>query len=241
MGRYGRQELVIGKNAQHMLEKSRVAIVGIGALGTTAASLCVRAGIPVTLFDKDTVELHNLQRQTLFTEKDIGKPKALQAAKYLKTINSILSIQSRQSEINPQTVSLLQDFDLILDCTDSLGTRFLLNDFCVKYTKPWVYSAAISSRGMVFAYIPGSPCFQCIFSSSLLFEACEKCNAVGILNTIPAAIAAIQVTEAMKILTHKPISPDVIAFDIMNMQFQKIHIKRKKDCLCCQKGTFEFL
>jgi adenylyltransferase/sulfurtransferase len=241
MDRYSRQELFIGKKAQKILEKSTVAIVGVGALGTTAANLCVRAGISVTLFDKDIVEMHNLQRQTIFTEQDIGKSKALQAATYLKKVNSEVSIHAHKKEINPQTASLLMGFDIIFDCTDNMETRFLLNDFCVKNKKQWIYASAVGSHGMIYTYIPGKPCFRCIFSSSLLLEKCEKCDAIGILNTIPAVIAAIQVSEAIQLLTMHCCTAEIIAYDIMKQDFKKIRIKQKNNCLCCQKKRFEFL
>ncbi len=241
MGRYSRQELLIGKRAQQMLQKSTVALVGIGALGTTAANLLARAGVNLALFDHDTVELHNLQRQTIFSEKDVGKSKALQAKQYLKNVNSAIHIEAYHMRITAKTVSLLRKYNLILDCSDTMETRFLLNDFCIKHKKSWIYSGAIGTRGMVYTYIPSKPCFRCLFSSALLLENCEKCHIIGILNTIPATIASIQVTEAIRLLTHQLFSSGLIAFDIMKQHFQTIHVKKNKNCICCQKKKFEFL
>lgn len=243
--RYERQELLkeIGKKGQEQLTKSRVAVLGIGAIGTATAELLARAGIGrIELIDRDIVELHNLQRQSLFTENDCNKPKAVVAAEYLKKINSAIRIESHTTDMNYETIEILKNYDLILDCTDNMETRFLLNDFCVNNSKPWIYASAVGTKGRMLVFMPikSNPCFRCLFSSPVP-GSLETCDTVGVLNTITTTIAALQVTEALKILTSQEPTKELIAYDIWKHFFEKIKVKKKKECLCCEKKQFTFL
>ena len=126
---------MLGKEAQAKLQNSLVAIVGLGALGTVSANLLCRAGVGhLVLVDRDLVELDNLQRQVLFDEGDISKPKAIRVAEKLRKINSEIKIESYFENLDQDTIDLL-DTDLVLDCTDNLETRFLINDYCKKNKK----------------------------------------------------------------------------------------------------------
>ncbi len=142
--RYSRQLLLkeIGREGQRRLEASRVAVIGVGALGSVAANLLARAGVGnLLLIDRDYLELDNLQRQVLFDEEDIKQnlPKAIAAEKKLKQINSEILVRSEVADINPETIEeLLGDIDLIIDGTDNFETRFLNNDYALKNKKPWI-------------------------------------------------------------------------------------------------------
>ncbi len=224
-----------------MLKKSAVAVIGIGALGTMTATLLARAGVgKLLLVDRDIVELHNLQRQTLFTEVDCNKPKAEVATEYLQKVNSTITIQANTSEITSESIDMLKGYDVILDCTDNMETRFLLNDFCVKYYKPWIYCGAIETKGRILVMTPRTACFRCVFAvpqpGSL-----ETCDTVGVLNTITTAMAAFQVTEALKLLTQQLYTKELIVLDIWNGDLTKIKVKKKADCPCCAKRQFPFL
>lgn len=242
-GRYSRQEILleIGEKGQGLLAKSRIAVIGVGATGTTAANLLARAGIgKIAIIDRDIIELHNLQRQDIFIEQDCNKPKAIQAKKYLKEVNNNIDIDAYPIEINHETISILNDFELVLDCTDNMETRFLINDFCVKNKKPWIFCSATGTKGMVLSMTNETPCFRCLFSLPSP-GALETCDTVGILNTITTAVAAIQVTEAIKILTKQEYTKELIRFDIWKSIIERIDVKKKKDCICCQRKIFEFL
>ena len=139
--RYSRQELYknIGKQGQQKLRKSHVVIVGVGALGSVVADLLCRAGVgKLTLIDRDYIEEHNLQRQSLYTEVDIGQPKAVAALDHLKRINSTVEMVSHVADLYYENVSLLKG-DVVVDGTDNMETRFLINEYCVKYNLPLVY------------------------------------------------------------------------------------------------------
>ncbi len=242
--RYSRQELLkeIGVKGQKLLNKVKVVIVGVGALGTTTANLLARAGVgTIGLVDRDIIELHNLQRQTLFTEEDCNKPKAEVAATWLRKTNSTITIEAHTTELNHETAEILKPYDFILDCTDHMETRFLINDFCVKNKKPWVYCSAVGTKGRLLAIIPNkTPCFRCVFSvpkpGSL-----ETCDTTGVLNTITTTMAALQVTEAIKMLTNQPAITELLAFDVWKQELQKIKVKKNQTCICCKKKNYEFL
>jgi len=230
--RYSRQILLneIGIEGQNLLQAKKVSIVGIGALGTVAAELLSRAGVGnLILIDRDVVEKSNLQRQTLFDEKNLGKNKVLAAEKRINEINSEIKIESHSIHLNSENIGILQTADLILDCTDNLQTRFLINDYCKKEQKPWIYAAAIKTSGYVMPIFPNGPCLQCFLAESSQ----ETCDTVGVLNTITVSIASLQVTLALKVLLGKEVEPTLYHFDIWNQNFQKLKIKKSKNCLTC--------
>lgn len=235
--RYSRQEVFqkIGKNGQEKLKNSRVAIIGLGGLGSNSAQLLTRAGIgEILLIDKDIVELSNLQRQSLFTEEDINKPKATQALKYLKKVNSNIKIKAETMDLYNENIIKLLDYDLILDCSDNLKTRFLINEFAFKNKIPWIYASALESNGYVLNILPGEACFRCIFKET---SAIQTSNTTGIINTIPAIIASIQVTEAIKTLLGQECTKELIHFNVWDLSLNKIKVKKNPNCPICSKKT----
>ena len=150
--RYSRQEILqnIGEEGQKKLRESHVLIVGCGALGTTAANNLARAGIgKISILDRDFVELNNLQRQMLFDETDVGEPKAVAATKKLKLINSGIEVEPIVKDLNHTNVEeIIKNVDLVLDGTDNILIRMLINDVCVMEEIPWIYTGAIGTSGM---------------------------------------------------------------------------------------------
>lgn len=244
--RYDRQELLkeIGKKGQEQIKNAQVTVIGLGALGTTTANLLARAGVGnLLLIDRDIIELHNLHRQTIFIEKDVGLPKAAAAKERLKQINSQIHIEVKLLDLNPETVNILQEkkCNIILDCTDTMETRFLLNDFCVKNRISWIYCSAVQTKGRLFSIIPNkTPCLRC-FMSMPKPGSLETCDTAGVLNSITTTMSAMQATEAIKILTLQEPTKELIAYDIWSQNLEKIQVNKKKDCFCCGKKQFEFL
>lgn len=242
--RYIRQEIFakIGKKGQEKLRKSNVAIVGLGALGSVSAELLTRAGVgKLVLIDRDVVELSNLQRQSLFNENDIGNPKALAAKEKLNAINSDVKINFFVDDLNFENIKkILNKKNLILDCTDNLETRFLINDFSVKNKIPFIYASAVGSKGYVFDVIPNkTPCLRCFLKEATQLDTCET---IGVLNTITSLISSIQANEAIKIILNKNnIEKNLLYFDIWKNELIKIKINKNKDCACCVKNNFEYL
>jgi len=238
--RYNRQEAldIIGKNNQLLLKQSSVAIVGVGAIGTVVLDILSRAGIgKIKIIDRDIIELNNLQRQTLFNEEDLGKPKALVAKEKTNLINSEIEIEANVLDLDYDNIEILKS-DLILDCTDNLYTRFLLNDYSRKNNIPWIYASVIKSKGMTMNITKDTPCFSCVFDEPK--ESLETCDTAGVINTIPHAIAAIQVTEAIKILTKQDYNKEIIYYDLWKNEINKIKINKSEKCKTC-KGIYEFL
>ena len=240
MGRYSRQEIFekIGKQGQEKIRNTSIAIVGLGALGTVTAEQLARTGIgKLILIDRDFIEESNLQRQTLYNEEDIGKFKAEITAKKLEKINSDVKIDFFVNDLNHRNISKLLVADIILDCTDNLYTRYLINDYCKKNKIKWIYSAAIKDYGNVIAILPEKACFRCIFNEA---ESTETCDTAGILNTIPATIASIASTFVLKLILNQDLEQELIRFDIWNNNITKIKVKKNKNCPAC-KGNYPYL
>ena len=241
--RYSRQILFskIGKKGQELLNKSHVTIVGAGALGTSTAELLTRAGIgKLTIIDRDIIELNNLQRQSLYLEEDIDKPKAEVIKKRLKQINSEVEINSYVEDLDHTNMDLIKS-DLILDCTDNIETRQLINEYSIKNNVPWIYSSVIGSSGYILDIIPKeTPCFNCLFNH-VNPELLGSCETEGILNTTVKLISSIQTTEAIKILTKQDYSKELLYYDIWNNRLNKLKIKRDLGCIICNKNQFPYL
>lgn len=228
----------IGLKGQEMLANSRVVIVGLGALGSIAADMLVRAGIgKVVLLDRDFVELSNLQRQSLYSEEDLNEPKVFAAEKRLRKINSSIDIKAFFVDLDYGNVNLLKS-DIILDCTDNFYTRFLINDYAVKNNIPWIYAAVIGATGTTFNVLPGNPCLGCIVKEPTALLG--TCDTEGIVNTIPHAIASIQVTEAIKVLTKQPANKFLVHYDLWDNKLTKIKVVKNPSCKPCN-NIFQYL
>jgi len=247
--RYARQSVldVIGQAGQQKLAESTVLVIGCGALGSTQAELLARAGIgKLILVDRDVLELHNLQRQLLFDEQDVRErlPKAAAAARRLKTVNSEITIEAVVTDVTATNIEeLLRPVDLVLDGTDNFETRYLLNDAAIRTDKPWVYGGVLGTGGTVMAVHPGQgPCLRCIFPEPPDAGSLPTCETQGVLNTAVAWVAALQVTEAFKLLVSTPtVAFKLHAMDVWQGSMTSVTVKRSEDCICCARQRFEFL
>lgn len=241
--RYSRQVILpeIGTKGQERLGEASVLVVGCGALGSMSSEHLARAGVGhITVIDRDLVELENLQRQILFSESDIGRTKAGTAQECLKAINSDIEVTGLVEDLNPRNaVRIIQGSDVVVDGTDNMETRYLINDVCVKEKIPWVYGGAVSTYGMSMNIVPDeTPCFICAFPHIPNPGSLPTCDTVGVVNTIPSIVASIQTTEALKILLKKSYSKHLIIFDVWNHDFEHVKIAQKKDCPCCVGHNF---
>jgi molybdopterin/thiamine biosynthesis adenylyltransferase len=249
--RYQRQMLLpqIGRAGQERLAASRVLLVGCGALGTTIADQLARAGVVhLTIADRDIVELTNLQRQTLFDESDAAAevPKAVAAAKRLAAVNSSIEIVPLVTDVHAGNIEelLIRRFDLILDGTDNVQTRYLLNDVSVKHGIPWVYGAAVATEGRVMGIVPhATACLRCIFPQPPEPRDLPTCDTAGVLGMGAAIVGAYQAIEAIRILIGRG-----SAGTLMRLEFwpPRMHIvptadARRDDCSCCGRRSFDFL
>ncbi len=243
--RYSRQVILpqIGSDGQEKLSESRVVIIGCGALGSVVANTLARAGVGrIVIIDRDFVELNNLQRQVLFTETDVGRPKAIAACEQLERINSAIEVEPVVKDVNQTNIeSMIQGADLVLDGTDNFHTRLVMNDACVKHGIPWIYAAAIGTSGLVMPILPDGPCLRCLFPNPPPAGTLPTCDTAGVLSTAPLIVAGWESTEAIKLLLGKPGEPRLVTIDVWDRTLSTLEVEKAAGCVCCGKRKFEFL
>ena len=249
--RYSRQILFggVGAEGQQALMRARVAIVGLGALGSLQAALLVRAGVrAVRLIDRDFVEESNLQRQLLYDEHDARtfQPKAVAAARHLREVNSLVSIEGLVDDLNPATIDrLLGGIDIILDATDNFDARYLLNDYAVKTGTPWIYGACVGSYGVTFTVVPGeTACLRCIFESAPPPGLTPTCDTAGVLGSIAGVVASLQAVEALKLAAGRraALSRKIVMIDLWQNTWDELGAPdADPQCPCCGRRRFDYL
>ena len=245
--RYSRQILFpgIGAEGQIRLSRSRVAIVGCGATGSVLASLLARSGVGrLRIIDRDYVEPSNLQRQSLFDENDAREslPKAIAAARQISLINSQISVEPQVADLTPENVNdLLANMDLILDGTDNFETRYLINDFAIQNSVPWIYAAAVGSYAATLNIVPGeTACLACIFPEAPR-GVVETCDTSGILNSAVSLAASIAATETLKFLVgaRGDLRRTLLSFDVWTNHRAEIAADHPRpDCRVCGEKNF---
>jgi adenylyltransferase/sulfurtransferase len=248
--RYSRQVLFrsIGEAGQEKLAAARIAIVGCGATGSALALLLARAGVgTIRIIDRDYVESSNLQRQTLFDEADAAEslPKAIAAARNIARFNSEIVVEPHVADLVPANIATLLDgIQLILDGTDNFETRYLINDFAVANSLPWIYTAAVGSYCVTLNILPGQTCcLACIFPSQPE-GTLETCDTSGILNSAVNLAASAAVTETIKILVgaEDKARRTLLSFDVWNNSRSELEASvPRSDCQTCGKHDFVHL
>lgn len=249
--RYSRQILFagIGSEGQARLKASRVLIAGCGALGSAHAESLARAGVGrLRLVDRDFVEFSNLQRQTMFTETDAAErlPKAIACAQHLQQVNSAVELEPHIADLNHANVEgLLENCDLVLDGTDNFATRYLINDACVKHGVNWIYGAAVGSYGVSMTIRPGeTPCLRCIFPEAPAAASAPTCDTAGVIMPIINMVAAIQVAEALKLLSGAvtDLHNSLVQFDVWKNEARRIALAQPaENCPACALRKFDTL
>ena len=201
----------------NQLRKKTVTIVGLGSLGSFTALLLAKNGVNLNLIDFDKVSVENLSSQ-LYSRKDLKKYKARALSKYLKRINPEIKIKSINTRLTSSNLKLL-DSDLVIDCTDNLETRFLIDSYV---QKPWIHAAAVKTVGLVYV-VRNS--LSDLYNTKVSEDSCEQ---HGILNTAANMIASIAATQAIKILLEKDYEKDLIRFNIWSNSFDRIKVKPRK-------------
>ncbi len=202
--RYNRQILLpeIGEKGQERLKSARVLIVGVGGLGCPIATYLAGAGIgTIGLVDNDDVNLSNLHRQVLYTEGDVGKPKAYCATKRLKELNSLVTIQTHQTRLTLQNAkSLISCYDIVIDGCDNITTRLIISDTCTSLHIPYIYAAieAFDGQVAILCHPDGHATYRTLFPNN------EKTSSSfrneGVQNTTPGIIGCMAANEALKII-----------------------------------------
>lgn len=245
----------LGEKGVLALRAAHVVIIGTGALGAQHAETLTRSGIgTLTLIDRDIVELTNLSRQTLFTEADAkaSLPKVIALETHLKAINHEVTIRPIFTEVSPHNIEyLLEGADLILDGTDNLNIRMLINDAAYKLTIPWIFGSALESYGMTYNFLETTldrtdregPCLRCLLGVIPL-ESEDTCSSVGVVQPILQLISSLQTAEAIKFLTGFPARNTLFTAELWDFHTQSINLDKLKnpDCPTCgREPTFPAL
>lgn len=247
--RYSRQMLFapVGREGQKRLLDSRVAVIGLGALGTVLANNLARAGVGyLKLVDRDFVEASNLQRQILFDESDVedNLPKSIAAVNKLKKINSQIRYEGLVEDLNFTNIfDILEDIDLVVDGTDNLETRYLMNEACVKLKLPWIHGACAAGSGTAFTIRPGeTACFACLWGEAG-GQLGETCDTAGILGPLPSIVASLQSVEAIKLLTgaSAALQGKLLFFDVWENSITCAEVPKRDGCRVCSREDFQYI
>lgn len=227
----------IGIAGQERLKAARVLVVGAGGLGCPAALYLAAAGIGMLgLVDCDRVELSNLQRQVLFDTSDLGRPKAQAARERLLALNPEITVVAHVLTVHSGNASdVLKDYDIVVDGSDRLSTRYLINDTCVSLGKALVTAAIHRFEGQAMTYVPGwGPCYRCLFPKAPE-DVAGSCSATGVLGVLPGILGALQASEAIKIATGMgtPLTGRVLTYDALELAFTELPVSRRTDCPVC--------
>ena len=239
--RFSRQIVLkdIGILGQKKILFSKVLIVGAGGLGSPAAEFLSRAGIgTLGIVDDDKVSLSNLHRQSLYSSSDIGKFKVKIAKDKIKKINPDTKVTTYKIRLNSKNFNkILDGYDYIVDGSDNVTTKFLLNDFCIKYKKILVTGAISKFDGHVFTFNFKNkkiPCLRCFFQDSEISDDLLNCESEGILGTVAGIVGTIQANEVLKKILNIGTGLDgyIFILDLLYLNFRKVRLQKRKDCFC---------
>lgn len=239
--RYARQIVLdgFGAEAQGRLRSTDALVVGMGGLGSPVVMYLTGAGIGgLGLADDDVVERSNLQRQPLHGEVDIGRPKVESAAEWVENTNPDVDIEPIHGRVDIDNIEgLLDRYDLVIDCTDRIETRFLINDACTLAGLPFVHGAVYRFEGQVTTFTPGEigPCYRCLFPEAPPPEAIPDCATAGVLGPIPGVIGGLEAIEAIKLATGigDPAVGRLLVLDALRLGVDELEIRQNPDCPVC--------
>ncbi|WP_240923435.1 ThiF family adenylyltransferase [Thermococcus sp. 18S1] len=231
---FSRHFPIIGMEGQRKLSESTVAVIGAGALGSWEVYFLHKLGVGrIIVIDRDFVDESDLPR-TIYTKEDVGKPK-------VEVLKERFGVIGHFEDLNPGTVSLLDEADLIIDGTDNIYTRQVVNDYAIKTGKPWIYVGVLATYGNIMPIIPGkTACFRCLMPK-LPERPLPTCAIAGIMSYVPSFAASLAVALAAKILLGEEVESELFFFDLKSMDFEKVRIPRREDCPACVRKELTFL
>lgn len=227
----------IGLAGQLKLKAARVLVVGAGGLGSPSALYLAASGVGrIGIVDCDRVDATNLQRQVLFDTASIGRPKAAVARERLLALNPEIEVVAHELELRAANVrEVITGYDLVLDGTDRIPTRYLVNDACVIFGKPLVSAAIHRFEGQVITCVPGrGPCYRCLYPE-VPEGLVPNCAEAGVLGVLPGVVGALQATEAIKLIVGagEPLLGRLLVYDALELSFREFGFARRPDCAVC--------
>ena len=239
--KYSRQIILknIGILGQKKILNSKVLIIGMGGLGCPVAEFLTRSGVGfLGVVDHDLVSFSNIHRQTLYDEKDLGKPKVMVAKKKLNNINSKTKIDIYNFKLNKKKFTkIVKNYDYIIDGTDNFETKFLINDISLKYKKFLVTGAISKFDGHIFTFDfnnKKNPCLRCFYQEEAISDDILNCEHEGILGTIAGIIGTMQANEILKKILNvgQNLNGFILIIDFLNLNFKKVKFNKRKKCKC---------
>ena len=239
--RFSRQIVLknIGILGQKKILSSKVLIIGAGGLGSPVVEFLSRAGVgSLGIVDEDKVSLSNLHRQGLYNTSDVGKFKVKIAKDKIKKINPNTKVTIYKIRLNNNNFKkIINDYDYIVDGSDNFTTKFLLNDYCLKFKKVLVMGAISKFDGHIFTFNfknKKAPCLRCFFQESEISDDFLSCETEGILGTVAGIVGTIQANEILKQILNigKGLNKNILILDLLNLNFRKVKIKKRKNCFC---------
>ena len=239
--RFSRQIVLkdIGILGQKKILSAKVLVVGAGGLGCPVIEFLTRAGVgTLGIVDYDKVNLSNLHRQSLYQKSDIGKSKVLIVKKKINSINSYTKVQSYNLKLNNINFKrIINKYDYIVDGSDNFKTKFLLNDFCLKYKKFLVTGAISKFDGHIFSFDFKNkkiPCLRCFFQEKKPSDDLLNCEAEGILGTVAGIVGTIQANEILKKILSigQNLNGYILILNLLDINFRKVKINKNKTCIC---------
>ncbi|MBB5022219.1 HesA/MoeB/ThiF family protein [Desulfurispira natronophila] len=225
----------LGEAGQSTLAHSQVLIIGAGGLGSPASLYLAAAGVgTLGLADADVVDLSNLQRQILHETADLGTPKVYSGQRRLRNLNPHVKIQAYHHWVTPENIQdMIAPYDFVVEATDSIHTKFLVNDACVKAGKPYSHAGIQEFQGQTMTVLPGSSaCFRCLFPED---PPAGKGPELGVLGSVAGLLGTIQATETIKHLTGagECLYGTLLGIDTLIMHFRKTVVPRATNCPAC--------
>ncbi len=233
--KYSRQIKIpeVGVEGQKKLLKSKVLVIGAGGLGSSAIQFLSAAGVGMLgIVDYDRVEISNLQRQTIHAGK-IGLNKAVSAKIFVKELNEDIKVDAYPTKIE-EIPEIIKKYDIVLDCTDNLESKFFINDLCIRYNTSYVHASAVGFMGEIMTVIPKTTaCYRCLFKS--IPKEVITSEEFGVISAAPGVVGAMQALEAIKYLlgVGNLITNRLLYMDFLSMEFVDIKVERDPNCLGC--------
>lgn len=227
--RYNRQTILpeIGDEGQEKLKKARVLVIGAGGLGCPVLQYIATAGVGfIGIMDFDTIEIHNLHRQILYTENEIGQEKAIVAKNVVSKLNPLITVEAIREKLTPENATaIIQQYDIVVDGSDNFTTRYLVNDTCVQFQKPLIYGSILKFEGQVAVFNHNcSKSLRDLFPEMPDPKEAPNCNLNGVLGTLPGIIGTMMAHETLKLILELPtLKNELVIFNTLNYSFTKLN------------------